>query len=176
MEISQLGSDERVLEFALAGDIIQHYVNPSITSQFNELNGASVFDRCVLFDVSDVTFLDSNGIGWFVAVDSQFRKGGGKLILHSPSPVLQRIFAMMKMTTVITVATSRKAALDMADSLAAAAHAASDHADTNDTRPNGSKANDDSDNAAAGFAAADSAAEGSTLEDSATRVEAGESA
>jgi anti-anti-sigma factor len=119
MEISQLGSDERVVEFALAGDIIQHYVNPSITSQFAELNGASVFDRCVLVDVSDVTFLDSNGIGWFVAIDSQFRKGGGKLILHSPSPVLQRIFAMMKMSTVITVAPSREAALNAAESLAA---------------------------------------------------------
>ncbi len=172
MEISQLGSDERVLEFALAGDIIQHYVNPSITSQFNELNGASVFDRCVMFDVSDVTFLDSNGIGWFVAVDSQFRKGGGKLILHSPSPVLQRIFAMMKMTTVITVASTRKAALDIADSLAAAADRTSDHAEPYDGRPNSSQTTDDSDSAAAGSAAA-----GSTLEDSAaTRVEAGESA
>ena len=136
MEISQLGSDERVVEFALAGDIIQHYVNPSITSQFTEVNGASVFDRSVLVDVSDVTFLDSNGIGWFVAIDSQFRKGGGRLILHSPSPVLQRIFAMMKMTTVITVASSREAALEVVETLARAADTNSDDTAAADTASN----------------------------------------
>ncbi len=117
MEISQLGSSERIIEFALAGDIVQHFVNPSTTSQFAELNGSTVFGGPVLVDVSDVTFLDSNGIGWFVALDSQFRKNGGRLILHSPSPVLQRIFAMLKMTTVITVAPSREAALSVVDKL-----------------------------------------------------------
>lgn len=116
MEISQMGTSEGALEFAVAGDIVQSYVNPSMTSQFAELNGGGVFDQNVLLDVSDVTFLDSNGIGWFVALDSQFRKAGGRLILHSPSPVLQRIFAMMKMTTVITVASSRRDALAAADS------------------------------------------------------------
>jgi anti-anti-sigma factor len=118
MEISQLGSSERMIEFALAGDIVQHYVTPSITSQFAELNGSSVFGRAVLVDVSDVTFLDSNGIGWFVAIDSQFRKNGGRLILHSPSPVLQRIFAMLKITTVITVVPSRDAALAVVNEVA----------------------------------------------------------
>ena len=149
MEISQLGSSEGVLEFALAGDIIQHYVNPTITSQFTELNGSNVFEHNVLVDVSDVTFLDSNGIGWFVALDSQFRKLGGHLILHSPSPVLQRIFSMMKMTTVITVAASRDAALQVVEPSAPAS---------------GEAAADDSD----GVASAD-------VDAAAGRVEAGES-
>ena len=119
MEISQLESSDGVLEFAIAGDIIQAYVNPSVTSQFDEISGEPVFDRQVVLDVSDVTFLDSNGIGWFVALDNQFRKAGGKLMLHSPSPVLQRIFAMMKMTTVISVASTRdKAVTDAIANLA----------------------------------------------------------
>ncbi|MHC4874859.1 MAG: STAS domain-containing protein [Planctomycetota bacterium] len=114
MEISQLEASDGVLEFALAGDVVQNFVNPTVTSQFADVSGEPVFDRQVLLNVSDVTFLDSNGIGWFVALDSQFRKGGGMLRLHSPSPVLQRIFSMMKMTTVIAVSPNRNDALSEA--------------------------------------------------------------
>jgi anti-anti-sigma factor len=52
----------------------------------------------VELDAHELSFLDANGIGWFVKMRNMLRARGGELVVHSPSPQVRRLLEICGLT------------------------------------------------------------------------------
>ncbi|MDA0809076.1 MAG: STAS domain-containing protein [Planctomycetota bacterium] len=103
MELHCLSSEDNTAMLAICGQINQTFVHPERTTEFEELVGPEVWRRTTLIDLSDATFVDSCGIGWLISIHRRFQREGGRLVLHSLSPVVHRILSMIKLDNVVSI-------------------------------------------------------------------------
>lgn len=103
MELHLLSENGDSAMLAIRGQINQSFVHPERTIEFEELMGPDVWKQTALIDLSDATFVDSCGIGWLISSHKRFAAGGGRMVLHSLSPVVDRILGMIKLGTVVTI-------------------------------------------------------------------------
>lgn len=68
------------------------------------LLGPSAFRRRVLLDLGGASAIDSSGIAWLVRTDRRFRQEGGKVVLHSVPPSVMDIMRVMRLPTLLHVA------------------------------------------------------------------------
>ena len=61
--------------------------------------------RCIIVDLSAVTFLDCTGIGLLVALLNCQRAHGGGLVLHNARPTVRRALAVTGLTDVFPLTT-----------------------------------------------------------------------
>lgn len=59
--------------------------------------------ECIVFDLSEVDFLDSSGLGIFLSCMRRVKACGGELKLCALQSTLQSLFEMVKMNRVIDV-------------------------------------------------------------------------
>jgi anti-anti-sigma factor len=83
---------------------------PQLTSRIARLGGAGSY-RAV-FDLSELTFLDSTGINALVSAARSIEAGGGEVVLAAPTPNVQQVFKIVSLSEVVTIEQSLKAALD----------------------------------------------------------------
>ena len=98
-----MSEDGNFAALAIRGQIAQSSVQPERLSEFEELVGPEVWSGTVLIDLSDATFVDSCGIGWLIAAHKRFAARGGRMILHSLSPVVGRILSMIKLDAIVSI-------------------------------------------------------------------------
>jgi anti-anti-sigma factor len=103
-------SEEGYERFELMGDITangwaQHTVDPFV-SQY----GDDVYSKKVMIDMSKTLHVDSTGIEWLLTCHRRFSKAGGRLVLHSLTPSTQRLFHMMRMNLVLSIAANENSA------------------------------------------------------------------
>ncbi|MEM7456809.1 MAG: STAS domain-containing protein [Planctomycetota bacterium] len=103
-------SNEECLEISVRGNITQATLIDS-GQPFHAAGGTDVFKRTVILNLEQVEFIDSSGIGWLLTHQKQFRENEGHLVLHSLSAMVQKVFGLMKLSKVFTVAESRDDAL-----------------------------------------------------------------
>lgn len=60
--------------------------------------------RQIALDLSEATFMDSAAIGWLLSLHKSLGEGGGRLILHSIHPNVQRVIDMMRIHKVLNLA------------------------------------------------------------------------
>jgi len=68
----------------------------------------------VVIDVSGVTFIDSSGINALIRSVRSVEARGGTAVVASPSAVAQRVFAITRLSQLVTVEQDRSAALRIA--------------------------------------------------------------
>lgn len=59
--------------------------------------------RAFIFDLSDLNFLNSEGIGFLVSVHSKLKKRGKELLVASPKPNVNDIFHLIGLPKIIPV-------------------------------------------------------------------------
>jgi anti-anti-sigma factor len=69
-----------------------------------------IYKRRVLFDLSGVDYVDSSGVSWLLTCHKRFREAGGKLILHSITPLVMQVIRVLKLDQVFCIADSARAA------------------------------------------------------------------
>lgn len=111
MEISLLDVDEVQSDVSIAGDVSQQFVHPGQTGQFEELGGSVIYQSQFLVDLAETTYVDSSGIGWFIALHHRINRAGGQLLLHSASPTTSRILSMVGLHSLISIHRTRDEAL-----------------------------------------------------------------
>jgi anti-sigma B factor antagonist len=95
-----LGIDDgQTVRVAVTGEITQKTVSP-LEEPLAELLGPDCYTRQVCLDMSEAPYLDSSGIGWLLKCHKQFRQSGGKLILHSPQPLVANTFRVLNLEKV----------------------------------------------------------------------------
>ena len=87
MELSLKESSDAALYAELSGRVTQNDISPFTEPLGKEL-GADAYGKNVLLDLHNVEVLDSSGISWLLVCHKRFREAGGKLVLHSVSPVV----------------------------------------------------------------------------------------
>lgn len=111
MELHCTSEEGNTALLAICGQINQTYVHPERTTEFDELLGPDVWKNTALIDLSDATFIDSCGIGWLISIHNRFEREGGRVVLHSLSPITHRILGMIKLDRMISIASSKDDAL-----------------------------------------------------------------
>ena len=103
MELHCLSTQDNSAHLAICGQINQTFVHPERTTEFEEVVGLDVWKKTALIDLSDATFVDSCGIGWLISIHKRFEREGGRVVLHSLSPVVHRILSMIKLNNVVSI-------------------------------------------------------------------------
>ena len=99
-QLTYLGEYLQALRMELSGEVAH---NDRAADPFQQAGGSAVYSRKVLLDLSKCHYISSSGVGWLLIHHRRFQESGGKLILHSASPVVMQIFSLMKMDLVLNL-------------------------------------------------------------------------
>jgi anti-anti-sigma factor len=75
--------------------------------------GENVYSQQLVVDLSEVASLDSSGVNWLLVAQKRIHEQGGKLVLHSLSPIANNVLKVLNLHSVFQVAESEAAALRM---------------------------------------------------------------
>jgi anti-anti-sigma factor len=103
MELTVVSDDGRVLRLQAEGRIAQDDPPPP-SDTMTELLGAEVYARKAVLSLENVEFIDTGGMGWLLARHKRFRKAGGKLVIHSASPIVIQVLKMLHLHQVFLLA------------------------------------------------------------------------
>ena len=87
----------------------------SFADAMAELEGSS--PDAVVIDIGALTFIDSSGINALVQAARIVEERGGRAVLASPAPHVQRVFDITHVGDVVAIAASRDEAVRLAASL-----------------------------------------------------------
>lgn len=91
-----------------SGDL-DAYTAPGLRS---DLHGATEAEsRLVVVDLTDVTFIDSAGLGALVGAHRRMRESGGRLRIVRPSPLVARAFELTGLDEILELCDDRDEAL-----------------------------------------------------------------
>jgi len=106
----QLNIEGRVLIASLTGELDHHQaerLRPQIDSAYEN----SVCKHLVL-DMSEISFMDSSGIGMIIGRYKNTEKRGGQLVLASMDERVSRLFEVSGLAKIVARAETVKDALD----------------------------------------------------------------
>jgi anti-anti-sigma factor len=112
MQLSLVSNEGGIVRIQVTGKVNQKNISP-FSEPLGELLGLDAYNRNVLLDMHDVTALDSSGIGWLLVCNKRFREAGGRLVLHSLSPLARNVLKVLNMQLVFRVADNEQDAIEM---------------------------------------------------------------
>jgi anti-anti-sigma factor len=100
----QLSFSQRdgVTTVAIAGRITFSTLEPGqdpLTAQ-----EPGIYSRPVAFDLSGTDYIDSTGVSWLLTCQKRCREAGGKLVLHSVTPLVKQVLGVLKLDRVLHLA------------------------------------------------------------------------
>jgi anti-anti-sigma factor len=75
--------------------------------------GEDVYSRRLAIDLSEVATLDSSGVNWLLVSHKRVQEKGGKLVLHSLSPIANNVLKVLNLHTVFQVAEDESGAIQL---------------------------------------------------------------
>lgn len=64
----------------------------------------------VMVDLSHTDYIDSSAIGWLIQTNTEFKRNGGALVLHSIPPMVQQVLGLLKIGSLIPLKDNEAAA------------------------------------------------------------------
>ena len=110
-------SDQDTVAVALKGRIT--HATLDIGNDPLAAHNPDVYKRRVLFDLSGVDYVDSSGVSWLLTCHKRSREAGGKLILHSITPLVLQVIRVLKLDQVFCIADSARAAREQTSEVTA---------------------------------------------------------
>lgn len=80
---------------------LDHYCAQSVRRELDRLLSSDPSIRCLILDFTDLTFMDSSGIGVILGRYRLMRDRGGQLCVSHMNPHIARIFHMSGMDRII---------------------------------------------------------------------------
>jgi anti-anti-sigma factor len=113
MRLNVLPGDGALTRLECADDLTLLEVDPA-GDGLDRLLGPGCYARPVLLSLAGASYIDSAGVGWLVLCHKHFREAGGRLVLHSLSPLVAHVFDVLGLDTVLDVAADEEAARALA--------------------------------------------------------------
>jgi len=66
--------------------------------------GENGFSNTVLVGLGEVVALDSSGVNWLLFTNKRIREAGGRMVLHTLSPIARNVFKVLNLHTVFEMA------------------------------------------------------------------------
>lgn len=100
------------------GDPVRLRVEGRVSQRDVEVNdplvdsiGDNVYSRRLVVDLSEVASLDSSGVNWLLVSQKRMYEHGGKLVLHSLSPIANNVLKVLNLHAVFQIADSEDDAI-----------------------------------------------------------------
>jgi anti-anti-sigma factor len=116
MQLS-FSSDGDAVAVALKGRIT--HATLDIGNDPLAVHNPDIYKRRVLFDLSGVDYVDSSGVSWLLTCHKRCREAGGKLVLHSITPLVMQVIRVLKLDQVFCIADSARAAREQTSEVTA---------------------------------------------------------
>jgi stage II sporulation protein AA (anti-sigma F factor antagonist) len=111
MDLKLVADDGNVIRLSCEGDMSQADFQDN---SLENLLGMDGLKRPILLNMERVRFLDSSGISWLLVRHKHIKEQGGKLVLHSLSPLVRQPLEFMNLTRVLHLAHDEPAARNLA--------------------------------------------------------------
>ncbi len=112
MKLTVLASEDGITRVHSAEDVT--IVDVQGANPLEQLLGPDGFKRKVLLSLAASPFIDSAGVGWLIMTHKKFKDAGGMLVVHSLSPMVNHVFRLLQVGTVLPVADDEAKALQLA--------------------------------------------------------------
>ncbi len=113
MKLTVVAAEEGLTRVLSAEDITLEDVYGG-REPLGELLGPDCYAGRVLLSLERSCFIDSGGVGWLVMCDRRFRQAGGKLVVHSLPPMVNHVFQLLQVPTILHVANNEEGAVQLA--------------------------------------------------------------
>ena len=110
MRLTLLSHSDQVTRLECEGEVTQYQFIPG-QDPLHEILGPNIFRRCALLSLDKTTHVDSSGVSWLLSSHKQFERSGGRLVLHSIPPMVLQVLRLLKLTTLLNIATNEADAL-----------------------------------------------------------------
>ncbi len=105
MRFAQISvEDEGVIKVVAEGKLTGDELQPAGQNPFEASLGPLWFRQRVLLSLERVSFIDSSAIGWLIKSHKEFKKHGGRLVVHSLPPQVEQVFRLLSLNKIITLA------------------------------------------------------------------------
>ena len=112
MEVRLLG-EKRALLVGLKGELDHHMAEKIKTAVDDRLRSTNAVN--IIFDFTELAFMDSSGIGMIMGRYKKTRTLGGRVIVYGVNAVIMRIMEMSGVDKIIKLAPNYEKALRMLD-------------------------------------------------------------
>lgn len=103
-------TDPRCVIYELRGYIDAHTVIEFEKAIHGAIDSGS---RCIILDISGLTYISSAGIGAMMSIARKLSQGGGELVLMQPSPKVFAILDGLGFTRIFKIADDEATAVEM---------------------------------------------------------------
>jgi anti-anti-sigma factor len=103
MKLSIRSQQDDVVSLFLRGRVSQRELS-TVEDPLTDLLGEDAFQNHIMVDMSEVAALDSSGVNWLLVCHKRARENGGKLVLHSLSPIARNVVKVLNLQTVFILA------------------------------------------------------------------------
>jgi stage II sporulation protein AA (anti-sigma F factor antagonist) len=101
---------KKVLCIRLAGEL-DHHTAEELRQKVNDIVEKRQIEHMV-FNLQDLSFMDSSGLGVILGRYKQIKNSGGEMVVCSVSPPIRRLFDMSGLFKIIRLADSEGKALE----------------------------------------------------------------
>ena len=113
MRLTLVSHTDQVTRLECEGEVTQFQFDPD-KDPLEAVMGVTIYHRCVLLSLEKTTYIDSSGVSWLLGAHKQFERNGGRLILHSVSPMVRQVLQLLKLTSILTIAADEPEAMQLA--------------------------------------------------------------
>lgn len=114
MHLSILSEADNIVSLKLSGKVTQRNVALTL-DPLDETMGTRGLSHPLLLDLSGVELLDSSGVNWLLVSQKRVRESGGRMVLHSLSPIARNVLRVLNMHTVFAMADNESHAQKIAN-------------------------------------------------------------
>jgi anti-anti-sigma factor len=101
-KLSLVAKDPEVTRVRTEGDITQIDLRGG-ADLLEELLGMECYARKVSLNMEKTNYIDSAGVGWLVKSHKRFQMAGGRLEIHSITPMVMQILRLLRMPEVLNI-------------------------------------------------------------------------
>src|SRR5262249_16179109 len=118
MKLTVVSRDQGVVRVRSDGDItlLDFHAAPDPLEQ---LLGQGCHAEKILLCLEGSPFVDSAGVGWLILCEKKAREAKGVLVVHSLPPMVQHVFRLLGVPTLLRVAATEAEALRLVEALPA---------------------------------------------------------
>ena len=104
--------DEKGIALLNCGDDMNALAMCEEFTELKDLVGENWAKRPIGLGFSEASYIDSAAIGWLLSLHKKMDEAGGKLVLHSMSPSVQRVLTMMRLDSVLNIVVDKADAVE----------------------------------------------------------------
>ncbi len=101
METFRIEQKEDTIIIAFAGEITLE-ITSELKRQIDDALGDSVFENLIV-DLAEITFMDSSGIGFLVALNTKIMGLGKKMFLFKPSNQVSKTLELVQLNNFFNI-------------------------------------------------------------------------